>query len=160
MISWLRIVVVAGLAGMSLSGLSLAQESMIWNAKTSGSFVTLSYGPLDPQKNPVFMLSCLNGMGIAVLTLRPDLGDTKIGAPLTIEVTGGGATASVEGEAARDETTGTTYAEASDIKIKPIVEVLRTNGPITVKAGDATLELADHNLAQSVDQFTKDCALD
>ena len=40
MISRLRILVAASLAGAALSAASIAEESMIWNAKTSGGFVT------------------------------------------------------------------------------------------------------------------------
>jgi hypothetical protein len=155
-----RILLAAALLAASLPGASLAEETSVWNEKTNGSFVTLTYGTLSADKAPLFMLSCFNGMGIAVLDVRPGLGDTKPGTPLTIALTGGGQTAQVEGEATRDEASGATFAEASDMAVKPIVDVLRGNGPVTIKVGAANAELTDTGRADAVEQFTKDCTLD
>jgi hypothetical protein len=155
-----RFLLAAVLLATSLPGESLAEATSVWNAKTNGSFVTLTYGTLDADKGPIFMLSCFNNMGIAVLDVRPELGDTKPGTPLTIELTGGGLTAKVEGEATRDEDSGATFAESSDAEVKPILDVLRASGPVTIKAGSASAELTDTGRADAIDRFTKDCTLD
>jgi hypothetical protein len=156
-----RLLLVAALLAASLPGVSLAEGTSVWSAKTNGSFVTLTYGPLTADKAPLFMLSCFNGMGIAVLDVRPGLSDdTKPGTPLTIALTGGDQTAKVEGEATRDEESGTTFAESSDTKVKPILDVLRTTGPVTLKAGTASTELPDAGRADAVNQFSQDCTLD
>lgn len=156
-----RLLLAAALLAASLPGASLAEESSVWSAKTNGSFVTLTYGTLSADKAPLFMLSCFNGMGIAVLDVRPGLGeDTKPGTPLTIALTGGDQTAQVEGEATRDEESGTTFAESSDTKVKPILDVLRTSGSITLKAGSASAELTDTGRADAIERFAKDCTLD
>ncbi len=155
-----RFVLAAALLAASVPGPGLAEATSVWNAKTNGSFVTLTYGTLDADKGPTFMLSCFNGMGIAVLDVRPDLGDTKPGTPITIELTGGGKTTQVEGEATRDEESGGTFAESSDAEVKPILDVLRTSGPVTVKAGSASAELTETGRADAIERFTKDCTLD
>jgi hypothetical protein len=155
-----RFLLAAALLAASLPGESLAEATSVWNAKTNGSFVTLTYGTLDADKGPIFMLSCFNGMGIVVLDVRPELGDTKPGTPLTIELTGGGQTAKVEGEATRDEESGATFAESSDAEVKPILDVLRASGPVAIKAGSASAELTDTGRADAIDRFTKDCTLD
>ena len=52
------------------SGVVRAEESQVWIEKASEGFVTLAYGPLDPAKSPLFLLSCFDAMGIAVLDLH------------------------------------------------------------------------------------------
>ena len=53
-----------------------------------------------------------------------------------------------------------TFAEASDIAVKPVLEVLRQAGPLTVTTGKASASLSDKGRAQAVERFTQDCALD
>jgi len=53
-----------------------------------------------------------------------------------------------------------TFAEASDIEVKPVLEVLRQPGPITVTVGKTSASLSDKGRSQGVERFTKDCALD
>lgn len=154
-----RVFLAAVLLAGSLSGVALATEPSVWTGKTNGSFVTLTYGPLDPAKTPLFMLSCFNGMGIAVLNVHTDLTDTKPGTPLTIELASGDLTVPVEAEVARDRASGITFGEASDIEVKPILDVLRGNSPVTVKVGGASAELADHGRAEAVGRFTENCEL-
>jgi hypothetical protein len=155
-----RFLLAATLLAAALPGVSLAEETSVWNAKTSGSFVTLTFGPVSADKAPLFMLSCFNGMGIAVLDVRPELGDTKPGTPLAIELAAGDQTAKVEGEAARDEESGATFAESSGAKVKPILDVLRATGPVTLKVGAAGTELPDTGRADAISRFTEDCTLD
>ena len=136
------------------------EEGFVWTAKVSGGFTSLAYGPADPMKSPLFLLSCLDGIDIAVLDVRSKLPDTKPGTPLEIELSGGGLTAPLKAEAVHDDADGTVFGEASDFKVKPVVEVLRADGPVTVKVGEVSTELSDQGRAAAVDQFTKDCKLD
>lgn len=53
-----------------------------------------------------------------------------------------------------------TFAEASDIAVKPVLEVLRQAGPLTVTTGKASASLSDNGRAQAVERFTQDCGLD
>ena len=53
-----------------------------------------------------------------------------------------------------------TFAEASDIAVKPVLEVLRQAGPVTVTAGGASVSLSDEGRTQAVERFIKDCPLE
>ena len=136
-----------------------AEDNLIWTAKASEGLVSLSYGPLDPAKAPLFLLSCFDAMGIAVLDLRQDIAGAKPGDALTIALSAGDAKAEVRGEAARDDA-GMTFAEASDIAVKPVLEVLRQAGAVTATAGTASAALSDNGRAEAVERFSKDCPLE
>ena len=140
------------------AGLSHAEETLIWTAKASDGFVSLSYVPLDPAKAPLFLLSCFDAMGIAVLDVRQEVEGAKQGDPLAIVLSAGAAKAELKGEAARD--TGMTFVEASDIAVKPVLEVLRQTGAVSITSGNARASLSDSGRMQAVDQFTKDCPLE
>jgi len=136
-----------------------AEENLIWTAKASEGLISLSYAPLDPAKPPLFLLSCFDAMGIAVLDLHQEIAGAKSGDALTIALSAGDAKAEVKGEAASDDA-GMTFAEASDIAVKPVLEVLRQTGAVTVTAGEASASLSDKGRAQAVERFTKDCPLE
>lgn len=137
-----------------------AEESLIWTENASQGFVSLRYGPLDPAEAPLFLLSCFDEMGIAVLDVRKEVEGAKSGEALIIALVAGEAKAEVKGEAMRDDANGMTFAEASDIGVKPVLEVLRQPGPITVTVGKTSASLSDKGRSQGVERFTKDCALD
>ena len=99
-------------------------------------------------------------MGIAVLDFRQDIEGAKPGDALIIALSAGEAKAEVNGEAARDDAAGMTFAEASDIAVKPLLEVLRQTGPVTVTAGTANASLSDNGRAEAVERFSKDCPLE
>jgi len=139
---------------------ALAGERDAWRAEASGSFVTLAYGPVDRQAHPIFLLSCLNGVGIAVLSVRMEFDEKDAGLPLTIQLSAGGLSAPVAGDTARDETSGVLYGDFGDIAVSPILRVLREKGPVTVTSGDAKTELTDTDRAGAVAKFTEDCTLD
>jgi len=142
----------------SLSGANAAQQTLVWTQKASGGFVTLAYSSLDPSETPLFMLSCLNGAGIAVLDVSPGAGGEP-GTEMTIALANGDATASVEAEVIHDEASGAALVEASDIDVKPILEVLKGSGPVAMTVGDANAELSDHGRSVAVEEFTKQCEL-
>jgi hypothetical protein len=137
-----------------------AEASDIWRAAKSGSFVTLRYGPVDARESPVFLLSCLNGVGIAVLSVYMDFPERQSGDPITVELSAGEQATSVAGEIASEEGTGVIYGEAGDIKVKPILKVLREKGPVSMKVDANGTELSDAERSQAVEQFAKDCTLD
>jgi hypothetical protein len=154
-----RVLLAAALLAGSLSSLALAKDTLIWTEKANGSFVTLTYGPLDPGKTPLLMLSCFNGMGIAVLNVHTDLPDTKPGGALPIELGNGDVTLPVEAEATRDPVSGDIFSEASEIEMKSILDLLRGDSPVTVKVGGTSTEMSDHGRIDAVGKFTKDCEL-
>jgi hypothetical protein len=137
-----------------------AEEQLVWTETASAGFISLAYGALDPAKPPRFLFSCFNAMSIAVLDLRTEMAEAKPGQALTIALSAGDAKAPVEGEAARDDATGVTFAKASDIAVKPVLEVLRQSGPLTVKIGEASAALSDQGRAEAVEKFSGDCKLD
>lgn len=154
-----RVLLAAALIAGSLSSVALAEETSVWTNKESGSFVTLTYGPLNPAKTPLFMLSCFNGMGIAVLNVHSGLPDSEAGSAITIDVTSGDLTLPIEAEAVHDKASGATFGEASDFEMKPMLEVLRGTSPLTVKVGGTNSALSDHGRAEAVGKFTESCEL-
>ena len=141
-------------------GASRAQETLVWVEKASEGFISLAYGPLDRAKVPLFLLSCFDAMGIAVLDVHIQIDGVKPGEALTIELTAGEAKSQVEGEAALDEANGVMFAEASDIAVKPVLEVLRQAGPVTVTIGKTSATLSDQGRADGVSKFSQDCQID
>lgn len=136
-----------------------AQETLVWTEKASEGFVSLTYGSLDASKQPVFLLSCFNEMGIAVLDIFGVIQGTRPGEKLTIEMAAGNSH-SLEGSVEIDKKTATMFAEASDIEVKPILEVLKSSGPLTVKMAATTLTMAETGRAEAAERFGKNCILD
>jgi hypothetical protein len=132
--------------------------SLVWTERTNGDLTTLAYGSLDPDEIPLLLLSCFNEMEIAVLDVHQAV-EGSAGDTITIEISSAKGQAPIEGEIAKNRETGTTFAEASDIKVKPILEVLRDEGQLTLSLGDASATLSDSGRAAAVAQFTKDCRL-
>jgi hypothetical protein len=137
-----------------------AEETLIWTEKASDGFVSLQYGSLDPAKAPPFLLTCFEAMGVAVLDVRQEIEGAKKGEALTIALSAGNAKAEVKGEAASDDATGKIFAEASDIAVKPVLEVLRQAGPLTITTGKSSASLTDQGRSDAVDRFAKDCRLE
>ena len=137
-----------------------AEETLVWVEKASEGFISLAYGPLDPAKVPLFLLSCFDAMGIAVLDVHTQIDGVKPGEALTIELAAGEAKAKLEGEAALDEANGMIFAEASDIAVKPVLQVLRQAGPTTVAIGNTSATLSDQGRADGVSKFSQDCQID
>jgi hypothetical protein len=139
-------------------GTAATEDGHVWTGRSNGSHVSLAYGPLDHSKQPVFLLSCFNGMSVAVLDVFGAIEGTRRGQALTIELSAG-SSQSLEGEASVDDKTGSMFAEASDIELKPVLEVLRSPGPLTVKTGPTSRTLSDKGRAAAVDKFSQACEL-
>ena len=99
-------------------------------------------------------------MEIAVLDIFGAIEGTAPGQKLTVELSAGGAQLSLEGEASADDKTGSMFAEASDIAVKPVLAVLRAPGPLTIKMASTTTTLSDAGRADAVEAFGKACQLD
>jgi hypothetical protein len=139
--------------------LAQAEDTLVWLEKSSEGLVSIAYGPIDPAETPLFLLSCFNAMSIAVLDVHKEIPDAKPGEPLTIELSAGEAKTSIKGEAARDDASGVTFGEASDIQVKPILEVLRAAGPLTIAMGKTSATLSEQGREQAVAKFSQDCQL-
>ncbi|HSD93092.1 MAG TPA: hypothetical protein VLB11_08725 [Methyloceanibacter sp.] len=136
-----------------------AQETLVWTDKASEGFVSLTYGSLDATKQPKFLLSCFNEMGIAVLDIFGVIQGTRPGEKLIIEFSGG-SSLSLEGAVELDTKSGSMFAEASEIEVKPLLEVLKSPGPVTVKMAATTLTLSDTGRAEAAERFGRNCKLD
>lgn len=145
------------LAGM-LPG-AHAQGSNHWQAKASGSFVTLRYGPLDEREKPLFLLSCLNGVNIAVLSVYTDFPQREPGDAITVKLSAGGQSTSVAGESAQEDGTGIIYFEAGDIAVKPVLKILSEKGQVSMTSGAIGNDLSEDGRAAAVAEFSKDCKL-
>jgi len=153
----LSLATVAMLATLPPASAATSEQTLMWTEKTGGGLTTLAYGPLDPAQNPLFVLSCFSGMNIVVLDVHKEIPDAKPGDPLTIELSSAKAQSPVKGEVGKNETTGKTFGEASDINVKPVLEVLRDSGPLTVKMGEASATMSEQGRAESVSKFVENC---
>ncbi|MGC2408676.1 MAG: hypothetical protein WA441_01325 [Methyloceanibacter sp.] len=147
-------------AAPPVASFASTEDALIWTGRSSGGLTALAYGPLDPAASPLFLLSCFSGMGIVVLDVHKEVTGVAPGQPLTIELSSAKAQAPVEGEVARDEANGATFGEASDIDVKPVLEVLRDPGPLMLKMGETSATLSDQGRAEAVSQFSQDCKIE
>jgi hypothetical protein len=148
------------LAILPFASIGRSEETMVWTENSSGGLTTLAYGSLDPAQSPLFLLSCFSGMNIIVLDVHKEIPGAKPGDSLTIELSSTKAQSPVKGEVGKNETTGTTFGEASDIDVKPMLEVLRDPGPLTIKLGEANATMSDTGRADAVAQFVRSCTLE
>lgn len=155
---WLPVFLLAAMLAGREPG-AFAQDGNVWNAKTSGSFVTLRYGPVDDREKPVFLLSCLNGVNIAVLSIYMDFPERQPGDAITVELSAGDQSTTVAGETAQEDGTGVIYGEAGDIAVKPILEVLNAQGTVSMTSGEIGQYLSEHGRSAAVAEFAKDCKL-
>jgi len=154
----------AALASMALLTMTAlvaqADDRSVWTGKANGGLATLSYGSIDMIKSPAFLLSCFNGMGIAVLDIREAVSGVEPGMPLTVQLSAGTQTVEIKAEAARDGTDKSTYAEASEVQVKPILTVLGEAGPVTLKIGEASASFSDLGRSDALKTFSEQCSID
>jgi hypothetical protein len=137
-----------------------AEESLVWTEKSDEGRASLAYGPLDQAKTPLFLLTCFNNMNVAVLEIFGAIEGTRPGQPLTITLSTANAKLPLKGEVSVDDATSSMFAEASDLKVKPVLEVLRAPGPLTVNLGLTDKTLSDQGRADAVEKFDEACKLD
>lgn len=155
-----RILTATALLVAALVSPARAEDILLWTAREDGGLVSLSYGSFDPGKIPIFMVTCFNGMNIAVLNLHEELSGTEPGQKITIDIAAGAAKTPVQGEAASNERNGPLFAEASGIAIAPVLNVLKEPGPVTVSVGDTRVTLSDTGRTEAVARFSKDCQVE
>lgn len=154
-----KALLVLAVTAFSLGASARTQENAVWSAQTTGDMSALRYGAFDADL-PLMLLSCFNALEVAVLDIYDDVGAAKPGEPVTIELVAGDSAAPLEGEAAEAEETAEIYAEASDFPLKPVIDVLRKDGPLTVKIDDTSRTFSDFGKADAVESFAQACALD
>jgi hypothetical protein len=155
----LALTVVLALTILPFAGSGRSEPIMIWAENNNGGLTTLAYGSLSQAEAPLFMLSCFSGLNIVVLDVHKEVPGGKPGDPLTIELSSAKAQAPVKAEVGKDDATGTTFGEASDIDVKPVLAVLGDPGPLTVKMGGASATMTDLGRAEAVAKFVENCKL-
>lgn len=145
---------------LSQCGGARAEESLVWTEKSDEGRASLAYGPLDPAKTPLFLLTCFNNMSVAVLEIFGIIEGARPGQPLTIALSAGTAKLSLQGEVSVDDATSSMFAEANEVKVKPVLEVLRASGPLAVNLGLTNKTLSDQGRADAVEKFDQACELD
>src|SRR6476660_4561135 len=66
----LLLAIVAMLVTLGLASAGRSEQALMWTEKEDGGLTMLSYGPLDPAQNPLFVLYCFSGMNIVVLDVH------------------------------------------------------------------------------------------
>ncbi|ODA67315.1 hypothetical protein A7A08_02062 [Methyloligella halotolerans] len=154
-----RFLIVLAITAVPLAASARTQENAVWSSQSTGDMSALQYGAFDADL-PLLLLSCFNELEVAVLDIYDDVGDAKTGDPITIELAAGSIAAPLKGEAAKEEESDQVYAEVSGFPIKPVMNVLRTEGPLTIKIGDTTRTFDGAGREDAVKSFTADCKLD
>ena len=134
-----------------------SEETLVWTSNTNGDLISLTYGSFDTSKAPVLLLTCFNEMDVAVLEIFGTIEGTRPGQKLSIDLAAGGTQSSLEGAVELDDKTGLMFAEASEVKIAPVLSVLKAPGPLTVKTAATTRTLPEVGRAEAAERFSKDC---
>ncbi len=154
-----KALLVLAVAALPLSASARTQENAVWSAESTGDMSALRYGAFDADL-PLLLLTCFNELEIAVLDIYDDVGTAKAGDPLPIELAAGSIAAPLNGEAAKEVESAEVYAEVSDFPIKPVMNVLRAEGPLTVKIGETSRTFEGVGRDEAVKTFTETCELD
>jgi hypothetical protein len=136
-----------------------AEENLIWTARTSGGMVSLAFGSLDPDKNPLFLLTCLNEMNVSVLEIFGVIEGKRPGQDLTIEIAAGDKKVALPGKVELDDQSHAMFVEASEVEPRPVLDVLGASGDVTVTLGFTKKTLGDRGRAAALTQFSKDCEM-
>jgi hypothetical protein len=131
-----------------------------WMEGSDQGVASLTYGNPETVEDLLFWLICENKKKTTELTVYDDVTGTKVGQPILIELSAGAAKTSIKGQIATDGMTGYLFPQAKNIKVKPVIEVLKAKGLVTAKAGKLATTLPEKGRAEAVAKFAKACALD
>lgn len=146
------------LPALPSGGLARTEENFVWTEKTSGGFISLVYGPLGADQQPLLLLTCFNDMDVVVLNIFGVIEGTRPGEKVTIELSAA-SSHPIEGQVELDPKTGLMFAEASGIEVGPVLDVLNTPGPLTIKMAATSLTLSDAGRSEAAEKFSRDCKL-
>jgi hypothetical protein len=119
----------------------------------------LTYGSTETDEDYVFNVFC-GADKSSNMTVYVDIAGTKVGDPVSIDLSAGDAMLEIPGEIGTDEMSGFLFAETENIAIKPVVQFLGAEGPITVKTGSVETNLPADGRAEATAEFAKSCPLD
>jgi hypothetical protein len=156
------------LAGFLLPGftpLALAAEpgtveGYEWMGGSNEGAASFVYGSPETVEDQLFWLSCEPEKKSTEMTVYDDVAGTKVGQPIAIDMSAGAAKTSVQGKIATDGMSGFFFPEAKGFKVKPVIEVLKAKGPLTVKTGKLTTILPEKGRSEALAAFAKACTLD
>lgn len=130
-----------------------------WIAGGDEGNAYLTYGSTETGEDYLFNVFC-GADKSSNMTVYVDIAGTKVSDPVVIDLSAGDATLEVPGKIGTDEMNGFLFAEAQGIAIKPVVQFLGTEGPITVKTGSVETTLPADGRAEATAEFAKSCPLD
>jgi hypothetical protein len=122
----------------------------------NGPFLLL--GSAEATDDFVFLLSCSDDHETDDMVVY-DLGGGKVGQPVKIELSRGGATASFKGRTTADKH-GFVFAEAKNIQVRPLISVLGGEGPVKMFTGKTVTWLPDEGRADELAEFVARCGPD
>jgi hypothetical protein len=131
-----------------------------WMGGSDQGVASLSYGNPETVEDLLFWFICENKKKATEMTVYDDITGTKVGQPILIELSARSAKVSIKGKIATDGMTGNFFPQAKGFKVKPVIEVLKTKGPVTAKTGKLVTTLPEKGRAEAVAKFAKACALD
>ncbi len=132
----------------------------VWMSESGDGNASLVYGSPETAEDLVFILTCRNGETVSDLTVYVDIPDTEVGDPVEVALVAGEAKLAVPGAISTDEMSGFHFAVAESFAAKPMIDLLRQKGEVTVKTGSVTTALPETGRAAELANFTKTCALD
>lgn len=137
-----------------------AESDYAWMSENFEDNVSLIYGSPESGEDILFFIYCNNRDRHSELTVYEEIEGAEAGQPLMIEIGAGAAKVSIEGRTATDEMNGYIYGMAEKFPVRPLLGVLKGDGPVTVKMGAATATLPEAGRADAVSAFDGDCKLD
>ncbi len=137
-----------------------AIDGYAWMGGVREGTASLVYGSTESAEDVEFWLTCAPKTKKTELTVYVDIAGTKVGQPMPIEIALGSAKTVVNGKIATDEMTGFHFAEAKDLKVKPVIEAFKGKGPVTIKTGTLTTLLPEKGRPAALAEFAKGCTLD
>ncbi len=137
-----------------------AVEGYEWMGGVNKGSASFIYGSPETAEDVEFWLTCEPKTKKTELTVYVDIKGTKVGQAMPIEIGVGSAKTTVKGKIATDEMTGFYFAEAKGLRVKPVVEVFKGKGTVTIKTGKLTTLLPEKGRAEALAEFAKGCTLD
>jgi hypothetical protein len=135
-------------------------EGYAWTGgETEKGFASLVYGTPESPEDVLFVLFCDINNKATELTLYVDIDESRVGQALQSEFSAGGAKAVLDGRFWSDEMIGP-FAQATNFKVGPLVEVFKAKGPVTAKTAEIVTTLPEKGRAAAAVQFAQACTLD
>jgi hypothetical protein len=135
-------------------------KGYVWTGgKTEPGYASLVYGSPESPEDVLFVLFCDIEKKATELTLYVNIDESRVGQNVPLEFSAGAAKAALEGRFWSDEMIGP-FAQATNFRIAPLIEVFKAGGPVTAKTGEVVTTLPEAGRAAAVTEFAQACKLD